>query len=130
MTGSPSRSRGCCGGRVVSSSIAKLRLPPGLWYSEQLLFRCEFMEYIRRVGEKSQTGTNASGCAVNAALWLLWVAPFALAAHAAEGDGATWARSALDQALNASSDIQDPFHRAQSLAEIAETRAALGEGAA
>jgi tetratricopeptide (TPR) repeat protein len=66
---------------------------------------------------------------VNAALWLLWVAPFALAAHAAEGDGATWARSALDQALAASTDIHDPFHRAQSLAEIAETRAALGEHA-
>lgn len=64
---------------------------------------------------------------MNAALWLLWVAPFALAAQAAEGDGATWARSALERAQSASADIHDPFHRAQSLAEIAETRAALGE---
>jgi len=80
---------------------------------------------VRR--EKSQTGTDASGWAVNAALWLLWVAPFALAVHAAEGDGATWARSALDHAQSATSDIEDPFHRAQSLAEIAETRATLGD---
>lgn len=64
---------------------------------------------------------------MNAALWLLWVAPFALAAQAAEGDGATWATSALDQAVTASTDIRDPFHRAQSLAEIAETRAVLGQ---
>lgn len=64
---------------------------------------------------------------MNAALWLLWVAPFALAAPVAEGDGAIWARSALEQALTASADIHDPFHRAQSLAEIAEVRALLGE---
>jgi tetratricopeptide (TPR) repeat protein len=31
--------------------------------------------------------------------------------------------------MSASSDIHDPFHRVQSLAEIAETRAALGENA-
>jgi tetratricopeptide (TPR) repeat protein len=67
---------------------------------------------------------------VSTALWLLWVASVTTAAQAAEGDGAQWARSALAQAVVASSDIQDAFHHAQSLAEIAETHAALGNNAA
>src|SRR5688572_19452420 len=129
MTGSPSTewSSGRCGSRVISSCIAKLRLPPGLWPLEQLLFRRTVLEYSRRRRGEKPNGDYASGWAVNAALWLLWVAPFALVASAAEGDGATWAQTALDRALSASSDIHDPFHRAQSLAEIAETRAALGQ---
>ena len=66
---------------------------------------------------------------MSTALWLLWVASVTTAAQAAEGDGAQWARSALAQAVVASTDIQDSFHRAQSLAEIAETHAALGNSA-
>jgi hypothetical protein len=67
---------------------------------------------------------------VNAALWLCWVASVTTAAQAADGDGAQWARSAVAQAITASSDVQDSFHRAQSLAEIAETQAGIGESAA
>jgi tetratricopeptide (TPR) repeat protein len=67
---------------------------------------------------------------VNAALWLFWVASVTTAAQAAEGDGAQWARSAVAQAVAASSDVQDSFHRVQSLAQIAETQAAIGESAA
>jgi hypothetical protein len=67
---------------------------------------------------------------VNAALWLFWVASVTSAAQAAEGDGAQWARNAVAQAVAASSDVQDSFHRAQSLAEIAEIQAGIGETAA
>ena len=66
---------------------------------------------------------------MNAALWLLWVAPLTAAAQAAVGDGAAWARDAAVQALSASAGIQDPFRRAQSLAEIAEIETSL-DGAA
>jgi tetratricopeptide (TPR) repeat protein len=66
---------------------------------------------------------------VNTALWLwIWVAPLTAAAHAAEGEGARWAQGALEHAITASADIDDPFHRAQSLAEIADAQAGLGHG--
>lgn len=38
-----------------------------------------------------------------------------------------WARDALTRALAASQDIEDPFHRAQALAEIAEASVAAGD---
>ena len=38
-----------------------------------------------------------------------------------------WARDALTRALAASRDIDDPFHRAQALAEIAEAAVAAGD---
>jgi hypothetical protein len=66
---------------------------------------------------------------VNTALWLLtWVAPLTAAAYAAEGEGARWAQGALDRAVTAASHIEDPFHRAQSLAEVADAHAGLGHG--
>ncbi len=70
---------------------------------------------------------------MNAALWLLWFAPVSAAAQmqaaAGVGESALWAREALTQALSASAAIEDPFHRAQSLAEIAEVESGL-DGAA
>jgi tetratricopeptide (TPR) repeat protein len=62
---------------------------------------------------------------VNAALWLLWVAPLTAAAPVAGGDGSAWARDAAAQALSASVSIEDPFRRAQSLAEVAEIESSL-----
>jgi len=67
---------------------------------------------------------------VNAALWLLWIAPVAAAAPTQVGDSALWAREALNRALSASAAIEDPFHRAQSLAEIAEVESGLAGAAA
>lgn len=54
------------------------------------------------------------------------------ATGAAPGEGgqastALWAQDALTRALAASEDIADPFHGAQTLAEIAEAQTAAGE---
>ncbi len=69
------------------------------------------------------------GC-VNAALWLLWVAPLTAAAQAADGEGTTWAHDALAQAVVASSGIEDDFRLAQTLAEIAEIQVGVENGTA
>ena len=63
-----------------------------------------------------------------AALFLTLIA----ATGAAPGEGgqaptALWAQHALARALAASEDIADPFHRAQTLAEISEAQTAAGE---
>jgi hypothetical protein len=52
-------------------------------------------------------------------------------ASAAQAPDATevWAREALVRALAASREIEDPFHRAQTLAEIAEAGASSGDTA-
>jgi tetratricopeptide (TPR) repeat protein len=68
---------------------------------------------------------------VNAALWLMmWVAQLAAAAQAADGEGARWAQAAVAEAVAASVSIQDPFHAAQSFAQIAEAQVGLGDEAA
>lgn len=69
---------------------------------------------------------------MNAALWLLWILPllFAAQTQAAARESGPWAREAVMRAVSASAAIEDPFRRAQSLAEIAEIESNLTDTAA
>jgi tetratricopeptide (TPR) repeat protein len=76
-----------------------------------------------------QTGLlTVRGVAVLAALVLMLLAGQGATAVQTQG-GATdlWARDALTRALASSNEIGDPFHLAQTLAEIAEADASAGD---
>lgn len=81
---------------------------------------------LRRRGDHENTGI-----AVLAALFLtLIAATSATPAEGASTPAASWAHDALTQALAASEEITDPFHRAQVLAEISEAYSTTGNAEA
>jgi tetratricopeptide (TPR) repeat protein len=65
--------------------------------------------------------------AVFAALFLLLLAVPSGATQAQGGATDAWTHDALTRALAAASEIADPFHRVQALAEIAEAEVAAGD---